>query len=114
MATIVYQTVNGRKYAYSSESYWNKDKKATRSHRTYLGTVDEETGEIIPSKRLRKQQRAAASQGEDLSRISDLEKRLAEQTESIARLSKELERLQAKCGHQEQILKQVASLTANA
>ena len=56
MPSIVYQYVKGRKYAYSSESYWDKEKKAPRAHLTYLGAVDEETGEIIPSKKRRKEQ----------------------------------------------------------
>ena len=49
MPTIVYQTnpKTGIKYAYESTSYWDKDKKAPRSTRRYLGRVDPETGEII-------------------------------------------------------------------
>ena len=49
MPTIVYQTnpKTGVKYAYESTSYWDKDKKAPRSTRRYLGRVDPETGEII-------------------------------------------------------------------
>lgn len=49
MSTIVYQTnSNGIKYAYESVSYWDKDKKAPRSKRKYIGKVDPETGDIIP------------------------------------------------------------------
>ena len=50
MAYIVYQTDKrtGIKYAYSSESYWDKDKKQPRSKRTFLGKVDPVTGKIIP------------------------------------------------------------------
>lgn len=50
MACIVYQTDKrtGIKYAYSSESYWDKDKKQPRSKRTFLGKVDPVTGKIIP------------------------------------------------------------------
>jgi hypothetical protein len=49
MPTIVYQTNQrtGVKYAYLSTSYWDKDKKAPRSTRKYLGRVDPETGDII-------------------------------------------------------------------
>ena len=49
MPTIVYQTnpKTGVKYAYLSTSYWDKDKKAPRSTREYLGRVDPETGDII-------------------------------------------------------------------
>ena len=48
MACIVYRTDSGgRKYAYSSESYWDAEKQQPRSKRTYLGRVDPITGEII-------------------------------------------------------------------
>lgn len=52
MACIVYQVDKrtGIKYAYSSESYWDKDKKQPRSKRTFLGKVDPITGDIIPKK----------------------------------------------------------------
>ena len=52
MACIVYQTdkKTGTKFAYESVSYWDKEKKQPRSKRKYLGKVDPETGEIIPSR----------------------------------------------------------------
>mgnify|MGYP007032359252 FL=1 len=52
MASIVYQIdkKTGAKYAFESVSYWDKDKKQPRSKRRYLGKVDPETGEIIPSR----------------------------------------------------------------
>ena len=52
MASIVYQIdkKTGAKYAFESVSYWDKDKKQPRSKRKYLGKVDPETGEIIPSR----------------------------------------------------------------
>ena len=50
MPTIVYQRgPNGQLYAYQSRSYWNKEKKAPRTRREYLGKVDE-NGNIIPKK----------------------------------------------------------------
>lgn len=52
MACIVYQIdkKTGAKFAYESVSYWDKEKKQPRSKRKYLGKVDPETGEIIPSR----------------------------------------------------------------
>ena len=48
MSCIVYRKDSaGRVYAYSSESYWSKEKGQPRSKRTYLGRVNPETGEII-------------------------------------------------------------------
>lgn len=52
MPSIVYQIdkKTGAKYAFESVSYWDKEKKQPRSKRKYLGKVDPETGNIIPSR----------------------------------------------------------------
>lgn len=52
MSSIVYQTdkKTGARYAFESESYWDKEKRQPRSKRKYLGKVDPDTGEIIPSR----------------------------------------------------------------
>lgn len=36
-------------YVYESKSYWDKDKKQSRSKRTLIGRLDETTGEIVPT-----------------------------------------------------------------
>jgi hypothetical protein len=43
----------GRTYAYESISIWNPELKQPRAKRKYLGVVDEETGQIIPSSKKR-------------------------------------------------------------
>jgi len=54
----------GAIYVYSVESYWDKEKKAPRNRQTYLGRLDPETGEVIPSKKKGKvAERAAAAPG---------------------------------------------------
>jgi hypothetical protein len=47
--SIVYQNDkrSGITYAYESKSYWDKEKKKSRSKRTLIGRVDKETGEIV-------------------------------------------------------------------
>lgn len=49
MAAIIHQTDkrSGITYAYTSESYWDKEKKQSRAKRTLIGRVDKETGEIV-------------------------------------------------------------------
>ena len=42
---------NGTTYVYESTSYWDKDKKQSRSKRVCIGKLDDQ-GNIIPSKRL--------------------------------------------------------------
>lgn len=40
---------SGITYVYESKSYWDKEKKQSRSKRTLIGRLDEVTGEIIPT-----------------------------------------------------------------
>lgn len=51
MAAIVFQKDrrSGITYAYRSVSHWDKEKKQSRSKRTLIGRVDEETGDIVPT-----------------------------------------------------------------
>lgn len=44
-----YHKDSGITYVYSSESYWDKEKKQPRSRRKLIGKLDDETGEIIPT-----------------------------------------------------------------
>jgi transposase len=41
----------GITYAYENFSYWDKEKKQPRSRRKLIGRLDEETGEIIPTRK---------------------------------------------------------------
>lgn len=68
MAAIVYQKDkrSGLTYAYQSVSYWDTEKKCSRAHRTLIGRVDKETGQIVPTdgrNRNPKEKRAAESAG---------------------------------------------------
>jgi len=50
MSSIVIVTDRqGRRYAYRSTSYWDKEKRAPRTHKEYIGRVDDD-GNIIPKK----------------------------------------------------------------
>ena len=51
--TTVHRKKNGAAYVYSVENYWDKEKKAPRNRQVCLGRLDEETGAIIPSKRMK-------------------------------------------------------------
>lgn len=102
MATIVYQTnSHGIKYAYESVSYWDKEKKAPRSKRKYIGKVDPQTGEIIPAKSKRKANteepvpqdgRLSDSSGE----AGRLRSELSRKEQEIEILKKELADIRAK------------------
>ena len=49
--SIVYQKDkrSGITYVYESESWWDKEKKQSRSKRRLIGRLDEESGTIIPT-----------------------------------------------------------------
>ncbi len=52
MSSIVFQHhTNGTDYAYMSTSYWDKDKKASRTKMICIGKKDPQTGTIIYNKR---------------------------------------------------------------
>jgi transposase len=51
----------GTVYVYESTGYWDKEKQQARNRRICLGKLDPETGEIIPSKRVKAQTEGAGS-----------------------------------------------------
>jgi len=55
VAAIVFQTnkETGITYAYESVSYWDKEKQQSRARRKLIGKVDQETGEIVPTRKSR-------------------------------------------------------------
>lgn len=75
MSSIVYQVdkKTGTKYAFESTSFWDKEKKQPRSKRKYLGKVDPETGEIIPSRG-----RSSKVKGPDNDETNEIQKLQAE------------------------------------
>ena len=101
MSSIVYWTDkrNGHVYAYSSESYWDKAKKAPRSKRTYLGRVDLETGDIIKGGRKAKAQ-AAEVRNKSVEEIED---------DVVRELKTEIVGLEAKISELESTIKELRS-----
>jgi predicted RNase H-like nuclease (RuvC/YqgF family) len=96
MPSIVYQIdkKTGAKYAFESISYWDKDKKQPRSKRKYLGKVDPETGDIIPSRG-----RSVHSEDkvlQDKENLSVLRKEITERDQTIAALRHDLDELTSK------------------
>jgi transposase len=67
MTHLTYQhnKKTGATYVYSAKSYWDKEKKAPRTKQVYLGKLDKETGEIIPSQR-KKTRRTTPEAGSDI------------------------------------------------
>ena len=69
MSSVVIYTdkKSGRKYAYESVSYYDKDKKQPRNKRRLLGIVDPVTGEIVPTSRKKK----SSSSDQDYQKLYD-------------------------------------------
>ena len=96
MASIVYQIdkKTGAKYAFESVSYWDKDKKQPRSKRRYLGKVDPETGEIIPSRGRTVHSEEKAS--EETTILPALYKEIEERDRTIKELRRNLDEVTEK------------------
>ena len=54
-------------YVYESTSYWDAEKKQSRSRRKLLGKLDPVTGEIVPTGTRGRKKKAAAEDGSALS-----------------------------------------------
>lgn len=119
MSCIVYQTDrNGNKYAYESTSYWDKEKNQPRSRRKYIGKVDPETGEIIPSKKTRTLVRSGEcvaqpplSSDDALLRLYDEIRRKDEQIRSLRNEKKQLE---DRCSKMAEIFRKISSIAGDA
>ena len=104
MATI-YQTnkKTGITYVIESESYWDKEKQQPRSHRTIIGKVDPDTGEIVPTKKYNREKKATSpsnvrSSGNHASTVTaaepgDLSGRIKELEQQVIQLREEKEAL---------------------
>ena len=91
MASIVYQIdkKTGAKYAFE-----DKDKKQPRSKRKYLGKVDPETGEIIPSRGRTVHSEEKAS--EETTILPALYKEIEERDRTIKELRRDLDEVTEK------------------
>ena len=118
MPTIVYREnhSNGVRYAYSCTSVWDKEKKAPRTIRTYLGRVDPDTGEIIPPSSKKKSFTAASKRTEAATQnpadTEDSSKRLAEKDRQIKELQNELCESQALVIQLRRKLERIATIAA--
>ena len=86
---------SGTIYVYESESYWDKEKKQPRSHRKLIGKLDEETGEIIPTRKSGRKKGDGQKQEENGSQepITGYIQAIAEKDEQIRSLQAENRKL---------------------
>lgn len=107
MASIVYQIdkKTGTKYAFESVSYWDKDKKQPRSKRKYLGKVDPETGEIIPSRG--RSSHSEESTAPDRDELRALHDEIQKRDKTIEKLRRDLDEVTAKNEELLTVVKQI-------
>ena len=114
-------------YVYESESYWDPDKKQSRSRRKVVGKIDPDTGEMIPTgKRGRKKKSSPLPSGgcedTELKRISDLYEQatrelarkdsiLSSQKQDISSLKKELSSLREENRSLKEALKKINTIS---
>ena len=115
-------------YVYESISYWDEEKKQSRSKRRVIGKLDPDTGEIIPTgKRGRKRKEeeplpARESMDSELrqlyeesqSAIRQLRMELEQKDKAVKTLTAENERLSEIISQSGEYLKQCAALLEGA
>ena len=86
--SIVYQhdKRSGITYAYESESYWDREKRQSRSRRRLIGRVDEETGEIVPTDGRMRRARERATEPDLAARVAALTERVEALERRVAAL----------------------------
>lgn len=111
-------------YVYESISYWDEEKKQSRSKRRVIGKLDPQTGEIIPTgKRGRKpKDGTAAPAGENTelarlyeegqARIKELSLEVNQKDLEIATLTKEIRQLKDMLGKVDKYLAQCREICA--
>ena len=115
-------------YVYESESYWDPEKKQSRSRRRLIGKVDPATGEIVPcGKRGRKPKDpdkagAPSAQGTPVSpadrysaamqQIRDMRTEIGRKDEEISSLRKENKKLRNVISRMDDLSEQISDMCA--
>lgn len=94
MAIVKYRNQSGILYAYDQISEWDPVRKQSRSKRTLLGRVDEETGEIIKTTKKRKSK--SKDGGTEQKTQSDFEALYKDAATRIRELEKSLEEISSR------------------
>ena len=121
MPTIVqhYDKKTGKTRVYESTPHYDPVTKQSRPKRKYQGTLDPETGELIPSsgRRGRTSSSKIATTTEDgptSARITKLQKTLSEKETEIASLQSEVKKLRAAVRSYEKVCASIADALGKA
>jgi len=121
MATIVkhFDKKTGKTRVYESTPHYDPVTKQSRPKRKYLGTLDPETGELIPSSgrrgRVASAQNDADSRSDGSSeKIAKLQKAISEKDFRIAALTSEVESLQHAIRSYSELIDSISKTLAKA
>ena len=120
MPTIVkhYDKKTGKTRVYESTPHYDPVTKQSRSKRKYLGTIDTETGELIPSSgrkgRTPSKNSATIPDGGLSAKIALLEKTVASKEEEIASLKSEIASLRSAITSYKKICRSISNTLAKA
>ena len=121
MPTIVkhYDKKTGKTRVYESTPHYDPITKQSRPKRKYLGTLDPETGELIPSSGRRGRTASAknVTTTEDSSasaRLTELQKTISDKEKEIAFLNSEIKTLKATIRSYEKICASISNTLAKA
>lgn len=108
MSIVKIKNQSGITYAYEATSHYDPVKKQSRPTRKYLGRVDEETGEIIPTEGRRGRAKKKPSSDDDYkARYAQAASALKKAEEEIEMLRKENSEL---AGANAQLMEAVSSI----
>lgn len=121
MSTIVhhYDKKSGKTRVYESTPHYDPVSKQSRPKRKYLGTLDTETGELIPSsgRRGRRPSSEFSTTNKELSestKIQDLQRIISEKEKTIDSLNSEIKVLKATIRSYEQVCISISNSLAKA
>ena len=95
MAIVKYKNQSGITYAYEAVSKYDPSSKSSRPVRKYLGRVDPETGEIIPTAGKRGRPPKNQDQSKTAGKSGKPEDAAAELAQKLSDAEAEIERLKA-------------------
>ena len=121
MSTIVqhYDKKTGKTRVYESTPHYDPVTKQSRPKRKYLGTLDTETGDLIPSsgrrgRRPSSENVTAAEKNAAPAQISGLQKSISAKESEIASLQAEVKNLKAAIRSYEKICASISSTLGKA
>ena len=101
-------------YVYESTSYWDPEKKQSRSKRRCIGKIDPETGEMVPTGKKGRKAKETEDMSDSLKELELLRKQLAETRIIINNLNSQIAGLSAEKSSLQRELQKLRTAVAKA